>query len=148
MSGIITGPYFKKYFHDPSPIDVGTMVAVLEVGAFSESFLPFHLGLYILLLTLYNSISNLTRCWPCWRPHRTPRHTTNWSCRIYDRRRCADVHCRVQIDDSRTDSQRIRCWFTFVSLLLSFSIYSCLAPFKFGLHLDFGLRLKRTTRPL
>lgn len=36
MSGIITGPHFKKYFHDPTPIDVGTMVAVLEVGAFGE----------------------------------------------------------------------------------------------------------------
>ncbi len=36
MSGIITGPYFSSYFNHPGPIEVGTMVAVLEVGAFSE----------------------------------------------------------------------------------------------------------------
>ncbi len=36
MSGVITGPYFRKYFHEPGPMEVGTMVAVLEVGAFSE----------------------------------------------------------------------------------------------------------------
>jgi len=35
MSGIITGPYFKEYFGDPGPLEIGTMVAVLEVGAFS-----------------------------------------------------------------------------------------------------------------
>ncbi|KIJ26124.1 hypothetical protein M422DRAFT_272817 [Sphaerobolus stellatus SS14] len=37
MSGIITGPYFKKYFHQPLPHEVGTMVAVLEIGAFITS---------------------------------------------------------------------------------------------------------------
>ena len=35
MSGIITGPYFKTYF-DASDLQLGTMVAILEVGAFSE----------------------------------------------------------------------------------------------------------------
>lgn len=34
MSGVITGPYFLKFFNDPSALEVGTMVAVLEVGAF------------------------------------------------------------------------------------------------------------------
>lgn len=33
MSGIITGPYFKQYFNSPGPIEIGTMVAVLELGA-------------------------------------------------------------------------------------------------------------------
>jgi MFS family permease len=37
MSGIITGPYFLKYFNDPSALAVGTMVAVLEIGAFGTS---------------------------------------------------------------------------------------------------------------
>ncbi|KAF8585522.1 general substrate transporter [Ramaria rubella] len=37
MSGIITGPYFKAYFHRPLPHQVGTMVAVLEIGAFITS---------------------------------------------------------------------------------------------------------------
>jgi MFS family permease len=33
MSGIITGPHFRSYFGDPGPVEVGTMVAVLEIGA-------------------------------------------------------------------------------------------------------------------
>ena len=37
MSGVITGPYFRKYFNEPDAIQVGTMVAVLEIGAFSMS---------------------------------------------------------------------------------------------------------------
>lgn len=35
MSGIITGPHFRSYFGEPGPVETGTMVAVLEVGAFS-----------------------------------------------------------------------------------------------------------------
>lgn len=34
MSGLITSPYFRKYFDYPGPIEIGTMVAVLEIGAF------------------------------------------------------------------------------------------------------------------
>lgn len=37
MSGIITGPHFRKYFNSPNSLEVGTMVAVLEIGAFSTS---------------------------------------------------------------------------------------------------------------
>jgi hypothetical protein len=39
MSGIITGPYFIQYFHRPLPHEVGTMVAVLEIGAFGVSLI-------------------------------------------------------------------------------------------------------------
>ena len=39
MSGIITGPYFVSFFESPSAIEVGSIVAVLEIGAFSMS--PF-----------------------------------------------------------------------------------------------------------
>jgi hypothetical protein len=35
MSGIITGPYFKKYFGDPGAGELGLMVSVLEIGALS-----------------------------------------------------------------------------------------------------------------
>jgi hypothetical protein len=38
MSGIITGPYFRAYFHQPSRSQIGTMVAILEVGAFGAFF--------------------------------------------------------------------------------------------------------------
>lgn len=34
MSGVITGHYFQKYFNEPSALELGTIVAVLEVGAF------------------------------------------------------------------------------------------------------------------
>ena len=37
MSGVITGPHFLKFFNSPSALEVGTMVAVLEIGAFSTS---------------------------------------------------------------------------------------------------------------
>jgi len=38
------GPYFKDYFHDPSRAEVGTMVAILEVGAFISSLVVGRLG--------------------------------------------------------------------------------------------------------
>ncbi|KAJ3515282.1 hypothetical protein NLJ89_g1870 [Agrocybe chaxingu] len=44
MSGIITGPYFRKYFEYPGPIEVGTMVAVLEIGAFITSVAAGRVG--------------------------------------------------------------------------------------------------------
>lgn len=37
MSGIITGPFFRDYFHQPSSAEIGTMVAILEIGAFIAS---------------------------------------------------------------------------------------------------------------
>lgn len=36
MSGVITGPHFKAAFHNPTRYEIGTMVAILEIGAFSE----------------------------------------------------------------------------------------------------------------
>lgn len=40
MSGIITGPHFRSYFKEPGPVETGTMVAVLEIGAFSACAYP------------------------------------------------------------------------------------------------------------
>ncbi|KAK0345578.1 Ribulose bisphosphate carboxylase large chain [Friedmanniomyces endolithicus] len=37
MSGIITGPYFKDYFNQPTRAEIGTMVAILEIGALVAS---------------------------------------------------------------------------------------------------------------
>lgn len=37
MSGIITGPYFKAYFNNPTSYEIGTMVAILEIGALVTS---------------------------------------------------------------------------------------------------------------
>ncbi|KAK4142990.1 uncharacterized protein C8A04DRAFT_37863 [Dichotomopilus funicola] len=44
MSGIIIGDYFRKYFHDPSPVEIATMVAILEVGAFISSLMVGRIG--------------------------------------------------------------------------------------------------------
>ncbi|GAA99374.1 uncharacterized protein L969DRAFT_102739 [Mixia osmundae IAM 14324] len=44
MSGIITGPYFKSFFHQPTRYELGTMVAILEVGAFITSLLAGQVG--------------------------------------------------------------------------------------------------------
>jgi predicted MFS family arabinose efflux permease len=38
MSGIITGPYFKAYFRQPSRSKLGAMVAILEIGALGTRF--------------------------------------------------------------------------------------------------------------
>ncbi|KAK0526470.1 hypothetical protein OC834_004790 [Tilletia horrida] len=37
MSGIITGPHFRAYFREPTAYEIGTMVAILEIGAFCTS---------------------------------------------------------------------------------------------------------------
>ncbi|KAI0025261.1 sugar transporter STL1 [Xylariomycetidae sp. FL0641] len=44
MSGIITGPYFDEYFNNPSKAEVGTMVAILEIGAFISSLVVGRVG--------------------------------------------------------------------------------------------------------
>jgi MFS family permease len=44
MSGIITGWYFKDYFNQPSRAAIGTVVAILEVGAFISSLLIGRIG--------------------------------------------------------------------------------------------------------
>jgi MFS family permease len=44
MSGIITGPFFYDYFDQPSKATIGTMVAILEVGAFFSSLVVGKVG--------------------------------------------------------------------------------------------------------
>lgn len=44
MSGIITGPFFYDYFNQPSKATIGTMVAILEVGAFFSSLVVGKVG--------------------------------------------------------------------------------------------------------
>ncbi|KAL1955654.1 hypothetical protein VTO42DRAFT_8199 [Malbranchea cinnamomea] len=47
MSGIITGPHFKDYFNQPTRAEIGTMVAILEVGAFISSLCVGRIGDWI-----------------------------------------------------------------------------------------------------
>ncbi|KAL2423773.1 MFS-type transporter criB [Exophiala dermatitidis] len=44
MSGIITGPFFRDYFNQPGSAEVGTMVAILEVGALIASLCVGRIG--------------------------------------------------------------------------------------------------------
>jgi len=44
MSGIITNPHFRKYFQAPGAIEVGTMVAVLELGALATTIAAGRVG--------------------------------------------------------------------------------------------------------
>ncbi|KAI0882436.1 sugar transporter-domain-containing protein [Annulohypoxylon maeteangense] len=44
MSGIITGPYFRDYFKNPSKAEIGTMVAILEIGALVSSLIVGRVG--------------------------------------------------------------------------------------------------------
>lgn len=39
MSGLLTNKHFKDYFHDPKAAEIGTMVAILEIGALVSSLL-------------------------------------------------------------------------------------------------------------
>ncbi|SCV74738.1 BQ2448_7767 [Microbotryum intermedium] len=43
-AGIITGPYFKAYFHQPNRYELATMVAILEIGALITSLLAGRVG--------------------------------------------------------------------------------------------------------
>lgn len=38
MSSLLTNKYFKNYYNNPSPAEVGTMIAILEIGALFSSF--------------------------------------------------------------------------------------------------------------
>ncbi|KAF2454430.1 hypothetical protein BDY21DRAFT_387549 [Lineolata rhizophorae] len=44
MSGIITGAYFKDYFEQPTRAEIGTMVAILEIGALISSLAVGRIG--------------------------------------------------------------------------------------------------------
>ncbi|ODQ82679.1 hypothetical protein BABINDRAFT_29657 [Babjeviella inositovora NRRL Y-12698] len=47
MSGLITNHYFQAYFHNPSAAEIGTMVAILEIGALLSSLLVGWIGDHI-----------------------------------------------------------------------------------------------------
>jgi hypothetical protein len=44
MSGIITGVYFRDYFNQPGSAEIGTMVAILEIGALISSLSVGRIG--------------------------------------------------------------------------------------------------------
>ncbi|CUM53866.1 uncharacterized protein AC631_00223 [Debaryomyces fabryi] len=47
MSSLLTNKYFKNYYKNPSPAAVGTMIAILEIGALFSSFVAGKVGDHI-----------------------------------------------------------------------------------------------------
>jgi hypothetical protein len=90
------GPYFKDYFNQPSRAQIGTMVAILEVGAFC-----MHLYKYT-----YNSL--LTCSWQSRRYHRTT--TDNMVRRTHlCRRRYISNLCMGHANNDHRPCH-LRCW--------------------------------------
>ena len=57
MSGLITGPYFKQYFNEPTAFEIGAMVSILEVGAFGMGILAGGMSCLYLWSTPVTSIA-------------------------------------------------------------------------------------------
>lgn len=115
MSGVITGPHFRKYFNDPTAIEVGTMVAVLEIGAFSEftrSVLDHHFS-----RSSDRVCSHFRGCWTSWRHHRETRNALQRCCRLCSRWRHTDLHLRFLDYGHWPYHLWPRRWLAFVSVL-------------------------------
>lgn len=44
MSSLLTNVFFKDYYNNPTPIEVGSMIAILEIGALGSSFIAGKIG--------------------------------------------------------------------------------------------------------
>lgn len=44
MSSLLTNKYFKSYYNNPTPVEVGSMIAILEIGAMGSSFIAGKIG--------------------------------------------------------------------------------------------------------
>ena len=123
MSGIITGPYFVSFFESPNAIEVGSIVAVLEIGAFSMS-----LCLYIIttFTRLFSSYVRSRR--KDWRYRRSEMDLV-WRCScIHHWGTHSNFYGRRLDNDSGATRKRIWCWVAFVSdagILVSYTD-SCL----------------------
>ena len=107
MSGIITGPYFRNFFNFPSAIELGTMVAVLEVGAFSAWMLSPLSSRLIRHSYFRRGRASRGR-------NRTERHSFYWRSSFHSWRCCTDIHTWVLEYGYWPDSQWLRCWATVV----------------------------------
>jgi hypothetical protein len=92
MSGVITGPYFLKFFNDPTALEVGTMVAVLEIGAFGNVLpTPPDRSLTSSACTI---TSYLGSCWMDRGLPRTKGHAIRGSCDFCSRRCSTNTYTR------------------------------------------------------
>ncbi|KAK6204984.1 uncharacterized protein RJT21DRAFT_12297 [Scheffersomyces amazonensis] len=44
MSSLLTNTHFKDYYKNPTPVEIGTMIAILEIGALFSSFYAGKIG--------------------------------------------------------------------------------------------------------
>lgn len=112
MSGIITNPHFRNYFHSPDALAIGTMVAVLELGALGQLLL-----LIVSLLCLNNTHSNVSCRWPSGRHLGPQRHTFHWRNNLHCWRCYSDIHEWFCRHGRRPNCQRLRSGFAIVSVL-------------------------------
>jgi hypothetical protein len=115
MSGIITGPYFKKYFNDPGAGELGIMVSVLEIGALSTPFekitgtlQPPHSALML--------HSNFACCRARRRRDRSQGHPLQWCSGFYHWRSNPNLHRGDPQHGCREVYLRIWCWIVVVSI--------------------------------
>ena len=110
MSGIITNPHFRNYFHSPDALAIGTMVAVLELGALGQLLLQ-NIPRYFL-----NKLhSNVSRRWSSGRHTGPQRHTFHWRIRFHHWRCYSDIHEWFLHHGSRPNRQ----WFWSGSIVVS-----------------------------
>ena len=114
MSGVITGPYFLKFFNDPTALEVGTMVAVLEIGAFGKAF--FVRAVLSYSTALYCAGSDLISRWTDWGHPRSEGHTLCGSNCLRGRRRHTDTHAWLLDHGSRPNYRGFWGWSTIVCL--------------------------------
>lgn len=105
MSGIITNPHFRQYFEAPGAIEIGTMVAVLELGA-----LGIHQSRLIFILWLIFLCSNNHCRWPSGRHHWPKGYPVHWCHSFYHRRCHSNIHQWFFCHGCRTNCQRFWRW--------------------------------------
>ncbi len=104
MSGIITGPHFIQFFGRPGPIQVGSMVAVLEVGAFGMCF-PYVIVKPVLTVHVCSDFSS---CWPSRRHHWPKGNTIHRGSGVHPGWGGTDIYNRIRSNGGWTDCQWIR----------------------------------------
>lgn len=110
MSGVITGPHFRKFFNNPGAIQVGTMVAVLEIGAFSKPACR---------LPDVNSspvCSHFPRSWSGGRSAWSPRNALRRRNHLRCWRGRSNLHSWILGDGRGTCHCRVRGWLAIVRL--------------------------------
>ena len=146
MSGLITGPNFIEYFHKPDALAVGTMVAVLEIGALSTfasrlgGFVQFAVPSDHSYLCLFRG-SHIPRRRSRRRHYRQTNDALCRSCPVHVWWRNSDVFDGVRYDGRRTGDQWVWCGVVIVRVFFQ-------TPFSFKMPTRIYLRALNHLGPL